>query len=43
MPMNFLKWIYPMLHGYGNIEMDTTRGKFLKIYTTRVSNTFRTL
>jgi len=28
-----------MLHGHGNVEMDTTRGKFLKIHTIRVSDT----
>ena len=27
-----------MLHGHGNVEMDTTRDKFLKIHTTRVSD-----
>ena len=31
-----------MLHGHGNVEMDTTRDKILKIHTTCVSDTFRT-
>jgi len=27
-----------MLHGHNHIEIDMTRGKFLKIHTTRVSD-----
>jgi len=29
----------PMLHGHDNVEMDTTRGKFLKIHMTRMFDT----
>jgi len=31
-----------MLHGHGNVEMNPTRDKFLKIHMTRVSDTFQT-